>query len=569
MSHWVRMALLVSLSICSSLPTGSPASLAETLGPPELRRPAGKFGGTYRRVLHNNPVTLDPAFSTDIYGGAVIRQIFDGLVQFDAQLRPLPAIASFWEASRDRRTWTFTLRRGVMFHHGREVTAEDFVYSFTRFLRVKSPTPVADFLGHIQGAQAFMHGQTPHVEGLRAVDRYTLRMVLEEPLAPSLAILGLANATVVPQEEVERLGELFGRAPVGTGPFKFVRWEPDHEIVLEANDHYYEGRPFLDAVVFKIAVGHKFEETFAEFLRGNLEETIIPSGKIDAVRADPQYWRYAQVQSPTFSLLYIGFNTQFKPFDDRRVRQAFNYAVDKEAIIREISRMGYLPATGALPPGILGYDPYLFGLPPYEKGYSFDPAKAKELLTEAGYPDGAEFPMVQLWSADRAESTKAELSAYQRYLAGLGVQVEIHFASDWPTYKKMLEQGELPMFRLIWYADIPDPDNMLFPLLHSTSPTNLMFYRNPVVDRLLKQARGGLDEARRVTLYREVERLVMDDAPWITQHYSVLHSLYQPYVQGVEVNPLGRRATPLKKVWFKNGLAEGSTKATTHEQPSR
>ena len=569
MSSRVRMTLLVSLSVCCYLLTSSPSNLAETLGPPELHKPGAKFGGMYRRVLNDKPVTLDPAFSTDTYGRAVINQIFDGLVQFDAHLRPLPAIANFWEPSRDRRTWTFTLRRGVMFHHGREVTAHDFVYSFTRFLRVKGPTPVTDFLGHIQGAKEFMRGQTLYIEGLKAVDRYTLQMVLEEPLAPSLALLGLVNATVVPQEEVERLGERFGRAPVGTGPFKFVRWEPNHEIVLEANDHYYEGRPFLDAIVFKIVVGSKFEESFAEFLQGNLEETIIPSGKIDEVRADPQYRRYQRVRMPALSLLYIGFNTQLKPFDDRRVRQAVNYAVDKEAIVREITRMGSLPATGALPPGMLGYDPDPFSLPPHEKRYSYDPAKAKRLLAEAGYPDGIGFPMVQLWSASKADSTKAELVAYQRYLAELRVQVEIHFAPDWPTYKKMLVQGQLPMFRLAWHADFPDPDNALFPLLHSASPTNHTFYRNPVVDQLLEQARKAFDEAQRIAVYREVERLVMDDAPWITQHYSVVHYLYQPYVQGVEFSFLGRRAIPLKKIWFKNSLAAGSTGATTHVHPSQ
>ena len=193
------------------------------------------------------------------------------------------------------------------------------------------------------------------------MDRYTLQMVLEEPLAPALAVLGLANAAVVPQEEVERLGERFGRAPVGTGPFKFVRWEPNQEIVLEANDHYYEGRPFLDTLVFKIVVGDKLEETFAEFLQGNLEETIIPSGKMDEVRTDPQYRQYQRVRKPTLSLLYLGFNTQLKPFDDKRVRQAFNYAVDTEAIVREITQMGSLPATGALPPGMPGYDPDLQG----------------------------------------------------------------------------------------------------------------------------------------------------------------------------------------------------------------
>ena len=181
-------------------------------------------------------------------------------------------------------------------------------------------------------------------------------------MAPSLVVLGLANAAVVPQEEVEKTGDRFGRAPVGTGPFKFVRWEPNQEIVLEANDQYYEGRPFLDAVVFKIVVGVKFEETFAEFLQGNLEETIIPGGKTDEVRADPQYRQYQRFRKPTLSLLYIGFNTQLKPFDDRRVRQAFNYAVNKEAIVREITKMGSLPATGALPPGMLGYDPDLAGV---------------------------------------------------------------------------------------------------------------------------------------------------------------------------------------------------------------
>ena len=364
-------------------------------------------------------------------------QIFDGLVEFDAHLNPIPAIAEFWEASRDGRTWTFTLRQGVKFHHGREVTAHDVVYSFTRLLDLKKPVPATEVFRHIHGAREFIQGKTRGVQGLKAVDRYTLQMVLEEPLASALAILGLAHAAVVPQEEVEKPGDRFGRAPVGTGPFKFVRWEPNQEIVLEAHDQYYEGRPFLDALVFKIVVGGKLEERFAEFLQGNLEETIIPSGKTDEVRTDPEYRKYQRVRKPTLSLLYIGFNTQVKPFDDKRVRQAFNYAVNKEAIVQEITRMGDLPATGALPPGMPGYDPEL-------QGYSYDPEKAKRLLAEAGYPDGAGFPVVQLWSSHKADSTKAELAAYQRYLADLGVQVEIHFAPDWPAYQSDAGAGKTP-----------------------------------------------------------------------------------------------------------------------------
>jgi oligopeptide transport system substrate-binding protein len=562
MSKSVCLVLLATLWICPYLLMQRTSESAETPEQPALQVHEAKFGGMYRRALSNNPATLDPAFLTDIYGRAVVSQIFDGLVQFDAHLNPLPALAEFWEASRDGRTWSFTLRRGVKFHHGREVTAHDVVYSFMRLLDPQKPLPVTELFRRIQGAKEFMQGKTPNVQGLKAVDRYTLQMLLEEPLASSLAVLGLAYAVVVPWEEVEKLGDRFGRAPVGTGPFKFVRWEPNQEIVLEANDQYYEGRPFLDGIVFKIVVGSKFEEMFAEFLQGNLEETMIPSGKLDEVRADPKYRQYQRFRKPMLNFRYIGFNTQRKPFDDRRVRQAFNYAVDKETIVREITRMGSLTTTGALPPGMLGYDPDL-------QGYSYHPEKAKRLLAEVGYPDGAGFPAVQLWSSDKTDSTKAELAAYQRYLAELGVKVEIQFASDWPTFKKMLDQGKLPMFRLLWYADIPDPDNFLSPLLHSASPTNRTFYHNSLVDQLLEQARKEFDEAQRIALYREVERLVMDDAPWIPLHHAVFEYLYQPYVQGVEASLLGHRSMPMKKLWLKQDLAEDSTRGTAHVQSSR
>jgi oligopeptide transport system substrate-binding protein len=560
MSTLIRLVPPVSLWVCCYLLVHIAFASAEPTGRPELEVPGAQFGGTFRRMLGDNPPTLDPAFVTDIYGGLVVRQIFDGLVQFDAHLNVMPAIAEFWEASQDGRTWTFALRRGVKFHHGREVTAYDVVYSFTRLLDPKRPGPVTELFQHIQGATEFMQGKTQGVKGLRVVDRYTFQMVLEEPLAPILAALGLPNAAIVPQEEVERLGERFGRAPVGAGPFKFVRWEPNQEIVLAANDDYYEGRPFLDAVVFRISVGGKFEAMFAEFLRGNLDETIIPGGKTEEVRTDQRYRPYQRFRKPTLNLLYIGFNTRLKPFDDQYVRQAFNYAVNKEAIVREITKGGALTAIGALPPGMPGYDPDL-------QGYYYHPEKAKRLLAEAGYPDGAGFPVVELWSVHQAENTKAELAAYQKYLADLGVPVEIHYAPDWPTYKAMLQQGKLPMFRLARFADIPDPDNFLAPMLDSASPTNYTFYRNPLVDRLLRQGRGEIDDAQRIALYREVERVVMDDAPWIAQSYSTFEYLYQPYVQGVEVSLLGNRAIPLKKIWFKGYPTNGATAGTTHVQP--
>jgi peptide/nickel transport system substrate-binding protein/oligopeptide transport system substrate-binding protein len=544
----VSRTLLIALWICSYLLLYTTVGATQALKQAALHLPGAQFGGVFRRMLGANPVTLDPALVTDAYGGSVVRQIFDGLVQLDANLKPIPALAEFWEASRDGRTWTFTLRQGVKFHNGQEVTAQDVVYSFTRLLDAAQPLSVAELFQHIQGVKEFRAGKAPSVQGLQAQDRYTFRIVLEEPLAPQLTVLGLAYTAVVPQEEVEKPGGDFGHAPVGTGPFKFVRWQPNQEIVLEANDQYYEGRPFLDAVVFKIIVGVKLEQTFAEFLKGNLEETIIPSGKLDEMRVNPQYRQYQHVRKPTLSLQYLGFNTQMKPFDDRRVRQAFNYAVNKEAIVREIARMGDVPAVGALPPWLFGYDPDL-------QGYGYNPAKARKLLAAAGYPNGTGFPVVQLWSNHQAASTQAELAAYQRYLADIGVQVEVHFAPDWQVFRAQMEQGTVPMFRLLWQADIPDPDNMLFPLLHSASSTNRTFYRNPHVDQLLEQARKELDEAKRITLYREVERIILHDAPWLTQQYLILEYLYQPYVQGVEISLLGKRDIPLHKIWLKHSPA--------------
>jgi oligopeptide transport system substrate-binding protein len=557
MPNFSRSRSLMLLWVCLYVLICSSLVLAQPLGRPELE---ARFGGIYRRALANNPATLDPAFVSDIYSRTVVTQISKGLVQFDAHLNPIPAIAEFWEASRDGRIWTFTLRQGVQFHHGREVTAQDFVYSFTRLLSPKALGPVTDFLRRVQGAEEFLQGKATSVQGLKAIDRYTIQIALKQPFAPSLTVLGLANAAVVPQEEVERLGDLFAQAPVGAGPFKLVRWEPGKEIVLGAHEHYYEGRPFLDTVVFKI--GETFEQTFAQFLAGDLDEAIIPSGKTQEVHHNPRYRQYQLLRRPTLGLLYIGFNTQVKPFDDKRVRQAFNYGVDKEAIVRKITQMGSLPANGVLPPGMPGHDPDL-------QGYSYDPAKAKQLLAEAGYSEGKGFPVVQLWTVTKAESTKAELAAYQKYLAELGVKVDIRFVDEWTHYTEMLGRGELQMFRYAWYADFPDPDSFFFPLLHSAGQPNNMLYRNTRVDQLLEKAREETDYAERVKLYREAERIIMEDAPWITQHNHIFEYLYQPYVHGVEVSLLGDRWIPMNKIWLQHTPAEPIKGIPANDKPVR
>ncbi|RMF84824.1 MAG: ABC transporter substrate-binding protein [Nitrospinota bacterium] len=540
---WRSLGLL--LAALSILLWGlAPASAEMSSG---QRNGVERYGGVYRRPLSDNPSSLDPARTSDVHANTVVNQVFDGLLQFDVQLNLRPAIAEFWEASPDGLTWTFYLRKGVTFHNGRPVTADDFVYSFTRILDPALQSPVAEFFMNIDGAEEFHKGKAPVVKGLKALDPYTLQVTLQEPYAPFLSVLAMANAKVVPREEVEKPGAEFATHPVGSGPFRFVRWDQNREIVLQAYPDYYEGRPFLDQIIFKI--GKKDLDNFTDFLHGTLEEAKVPASKRAEVRTDPRYRDYLHIRRPILHLLYIGFNTRKEPFTNPKVRQAFNYAVNKEVIVREIRKRGDIVAHAILPP-IPGYsiDP--------EGYYYYSPERARQLLAEAGYPGGKGLPVIDIWTNSKEETTRKEMEAYQKYLADIGVTLEIHRAPNWPTFKKMLQAGKPSMFRLAWYADIPDPDNFFFPLLYSQSKTNRTFYHNPQVDRLLQEARQETDFLQRIAIYRKVEKLAMEDAPWISQHHKVFEYLYQPYVRGIEVNSLGTHYIPMKKIWLKRPGAQ-------------
>lgn len=518
------------------------------------RDTTSRFGGIYNRPLAGDPVSLDPARTTDVYAYTVINQIFDGLVQFDEHLNPVPAMAGFWEASRDGQTWTFYLRQGVRFHNKREVIADDVVYSFTRLLDPATDSPVSDLFKYIRGAEEFRSGTAPVVEGLQALNRYTVQISLKEPYAPFLSILAMANAKIVPREEVERLGKQFGEQPLGSGPFQFVRWDHKRQIVLQAYDYYYEGRPFLDQVRFKIAVGKQFEEDFSAFLNGELEETVIPSSKAEEVRENPRYRSYLHLTRPMLHLLYIGFNTQKEPFTHSKVRQAFNYAINREFLVWEIRKgVNSIRARGIFPPGMPGYNPDL-------SGYYYYPQRAKQLLAEAGYPEGQGIPVLDLWFSSKEDTALKELEAYRDNLAEIGVTVEIHQAADWPTFQKMLDEGKPAMFRLAWYSDIPDPDNFFYPLLFSQSKMNRTFYQNPHIDQLLEKARRETSYQERIGLYRQIEKLALRDAPWIGQHHRVFEYLYQPYVQGIEINALGAHYIPMKKMWLEKAKAQRLTR---------
>lgn len=497
-------------------------------------------GGVYRRPLGSDPATLDPARIRDIYGLSVAQQLFDGLVQFDQTLTIAPALAQFWKASRDGLTWTFTLRKGVKFHHGREVTAEDVAYSLTRILDPAVKSGSADLFASIKGAQEFREGKAKQVSGLTVLDRYTVQVVLTEALVPFVSVLAVGHAKIVPKELVEQQGEAFGAHPIGTGPFKFVRWERAKEIVLAANPDYFDGPPKLSQVLYRIFPGEEFDAMYEQFERGNLEDSPVPTQGYRRVLTSAHS---VYVKRPMFSVRFYGLNTRIKPLDDRRVRQALIYAIDREALVAEVYRDRYILARGILPPGMMSFDPNL-------KGYVYDPRRARELLAQAGYPGGRGLPSIPIWSGVKLEKLLQEHEQIKKYLAAVGIQAEFHYETNWPSFSAMLAQGKFPIFLYAWSADVPHPDNFLFKLFYSRSPRNFTGYSNQAVDDLLLQAKRERDLQRQTDLYRQAEQVVLDDAPIIPVWHYAYERLFQPYVRSVEVNGLGDPYIPLKKIWL-------------------
>jgi oligopeptide transport system substrate-binding protein len=501
---------------------------------------ASEPAGVYRRPLGHDPATLDPARLSDIYGQSVAHQLFDGLVQYDRTLAIAPALAQFWKASRDGLTWTFTLRKGVKFHHGREMTADDVVYSLARLLDPKVKSGAADLFGSIKGAQEFREGKAQTVSGLVALDSHTVQVTLKEALAPFVSVLAIGHTKILPRDVVEERGEAFGMHPVGTGPFKFIRWDRQKEIVLGANPDYFNEPPKLSRLVYRIFPGEQLDAAYQEFLRGHLEDTPIPPQKYQQIVNAPTH---IYVKRPMISVRFYGFNTRTPPLNDQRVRQALIHAVDRQTLIEEVFLGRYALARGILPPGTLGFNPEL-------KGYAFDPAKARALLAQAGYPSGKGLPPIVFWSSVKTDRIVREHELMKRQLETVGFRAEFQYLPDWPSFSKMLEEGRLPAFLYAWYADVPDPDNFLFELFHSRSRRNLCGYANPAVDDLLLQARSTADLRRRVELYRKAEQLVINDAPILPAWHYTYERLFQPYVRNIEVSGLGDPYIPFRKVWL-------------------
>ena len=498
-------------------------------------------GGVYRRPLEFMPRTFDPALTRDIYSITIIQQLFDGLIQIDQNLNVIPAIARSWKISSDGLTYTFFLREGVKFHNGREIVAEDFVYSFTRMADPKNKSPAAHLLEKVLGFNQFQDGKTNDLKGLKSVDKHIFEIRLSAPFYPFISVLGTFHFKVVPKEEIEKPESVFARHPIGSGPFRFVSMKEKEEIILESNHDYFEGRPYLDKIIFKIFHGAPRENILKEFKEGGLEESFLPPEEIERVVREK---RYLFFRKPMLSLRFYGLNPLSKPLDSKKLRKAINFAIDKKFIVSQIHRDQFHLATGILPPGMPGYDPM-------RNPYPLSEAQASKLLSEAGYRKGQTLRSLEIWSSTSSGAAQKELNEVQSQLGKVGIPTTLHFETNWPNFESMLRANKASMFVLALYADFPDPDSLLYNLFHSKSKNNLVAYDRPEVDQLLDKARTERDYLKRMEMYRKIEGMILDDAPIVPMINHLFQMVYQPFVRGIEVNALGGPYIPMKKVWLK------------------
>ncbi|MHB1222891.1 MAG: ABC transporter substrate-binding protein [Gemmatimonadaceae bacterium] len=503
--RWLRLAAAPLLLLAAAACRGGDAS-------PE-RRTLIDSRDTY------DPRSLDPALSTDVPTGRVVSYLFDGLTSFTPDAELAPGLAERWEMSADGRVYTFHLRRGVTFHDGSALVARQVVRSFQRVLDPAVKGGRGWPLFPIRGAREFAAGNAGRIAGLAAPDDSTVVITLDEPLAVFPKLLAMPVASVLP----DSVPPDFGQHPVGTGPWRFVEWKHDDYLRFVRNDSYWGGAPKAESLMARIIP--EPSTAVAEFEAGNVDVLQVPEG--DTRRWEQTDERSARLQSaPALRLYYVAINTRRGPLADVRVRQAINHAVDVRTILNQLVGGRGRLAAGVVPPALPGADTA-------RAPYAFDPARARSLLAEAGHPDGI---TVQLWSSTTQPFPRIA-ETIQGYLNEVGITVEL-VQRDASSMREAARKGDTDLVLKDWFADYPDAENFLYPLLHSASAGvggNVSFYADATYDSLVTESRHEPDEARRTTLYTQADSIAFDDAPMLfLWFYDDLFAV-QPWIQGFQV----------------------------------
>ena len=475
--------------------------------------------------------SLDPAVATNFENIWAVNQLYNGLVQMNDSLKVLPCIAKKWSISEDGLIYTFTLRKDVYFHDnelfkngkGRQVTARDFVFSFNRLFDSK----VSSAMSLLDNVNRAIPGTK---NGFEAKNDSTFVVYMKEAFSPFIGILTMKFFSVVAREAVEKYGEDFRRNPIGTGPFKFKFWEEGNQLVLIKNKNYFEfdgtyRLPYLDAVAVSFI---KDKETaFMQFIKGDVDmlsgmDAFNPTEVLDEEgKLKPFYKNKFKLQSqPYLKTDYFGIlideNIDFvknSPLKNKALRKAINYAFDRVKLVKYFRNNTGVPATaGFIPSGLPAYNPKKV------IGYTYNPDKVKEMLVEAGYPDGKGLPEITLHSTANYVEV---LEFFQSQLAENGIKIKISIDND-VELKKAVANNNLTFFKKSWICDYADEENFMslfYSKNFSPKGFNYTHYSNPDFDKLYEQAKTEQNDSIRIDLYQRMDQMVMDDAPIIPIYY--------------------------------------------------
>ena len=477
-------------------------------------------------LFDTGPRTLDPALLRDATSASYALEVFSGLVTLNQDLQVIPDIAEKWKISTDGKTYTFQLRKGVHFHNGKEVKADDFKYSIERACDPATGSQTAaNYLGDIVGVKEKLSGKAAQVSGVKVVDDHTLQLTIDAPKAYFLAKLVHPVSFVTDRENVES-GEEWWQTPNGTGPFTIKDWKPDELLILERNDLYYRELPSIKNAVFRLWGG----VPMIMYETGEIDIAYASAFDIERVLDPANPLNKELITTPEFSLWYLVFNSDTEPFDDIMVRKAFSHAVDKDKIIRLVLKDMVKRADGILPPGMPGYNEKL-------KGLEFNPEKAKELLRESKYGSVAHLPPITFTTSGRGEISPINEALIDMWRQVLGVEVSIRQLEP-EKYPYVIDAEKDELCDVGWIADYPDPQNFLDSLFHTDSRDNTGEYSNPAIDALLEAAREEMDTNVRLSMYQEIEQLLVDDAACLPLFFSVNYTLVKPYVKGFVPSPM-------------------------------
>jgi len=468
------------------------------------------------------PVTMDPAQVTDLNSARVTKRIFEGLVAQElGSYKLIPGLARSWDISKDGLIYTFNLRPNVTFHDGTPFNAEAVKFCYERQLNEEGPY-------YKTGTYPYVKGFLGNVQSIEVVNPLTVQIKLKAPLTPFLQYLAHQSLFIYSPDALKKYGKDIVKNPVGTGPFKLEAWEPGVKVVLARNDQYWGGAPKLRQAIYVPII--EAQARLAAIKTGEIDLTIdVPPDSLDSLRKDPNI---TVAEANSSAVWYVALNTRHPILKDKRVRQAMNLAINKEAIIRDILKGTAIVSTGPMSPV---YGPFR-----EEKTaqYPYDPAKAKALLKEAGYPNGFDVTFFVPESGSGMQQPVEMGTVIQAQLLAVGIKAKIQ-TMEWGAYlKKYLDAPD--MAEMSWNPSIGDPDHVTYMLLSSDRfppAFNAGFFQNARVDELLRKGRTTVGDTERVAIYKEAQRIIADEAPWIFIDHGRQIIIHRKRVQGFKLHP--------------------------------